>query len=396
MLLALLVAVSLPPAEVNHFAARVAQAVAQRLAPGEAGVAPATGVVVRVEDPGNVGAGEQLSRALRDALRSQKLEVTVEGEPAWQVHAYLSTRRGRPLAAARIRYEGREVAVLFAEFAAGVPPPVAPAEALAIAIRTRPLLAPDLPVLDLEADAAGNLFLLHPDRVRVLDLNAVGMPLKAELGLETGAGRLRDPLLRLVARDAPRQLEVYSAAASVPQPPPLPIEGYALRTFPAPARMRLPHPWRAVIAQVQSVAGRNYLQAPGVPELYGLAPVASPLRAHWVLLDAAGRLQLADADLRPFGPAVTGGFGGDVASAMLPCTGTLVLAASAEPNPARDRIAVLRVENDRLLPYTTLELDGAVRRLKALPATGDQRRVLAVAEINGSSRVDEIELRCAP
>jgi len=33
MLLALLVAVSLPPAEVNHFAARVAQAVAQRLAP---------------------------------------------------------------------------------------------------------------------------------------------------------------------------------------------------------------------------------------------------------------------------------------------------------------------------------------------------------------------------
>ncbi len=394
----LLLAVSLPPGEVTDFARRVAQAAAQAR---EAGQRPR--VLVRVEDRGGVGATPQLTRALEEALRQRGLELAAEGDSAVQVHAYLSLRRSRPLAVARVLGEKGEAAVLFAEFSSSTGPETVPSEGPPLVIRTRPLLAPDLPVLDLEADAAGNLFVLHPDRVRVFDLNSAGLPMKAEVGLDTGAERLRDPLVRLLARDNPRQLELYSAAASLTAPPPLPVEGYALKTFGASTPLRLPHAWRAVTAQVQPVAGRNYFRSATVAQLYGLAPIISPLRAHWALLDAAGRLLLADAELRLItGSAVPGPFGGDVASAALPCVGTVVLAAGADPLPTRDRITLLRVENDRLVPYTSLELDGAVRRLKTLPATGEQRRVLAISESGdrlpgrSSFRIDEIELRCSP
>lgn len=398
----LLLALSLPQAEVSDFARRVAQAAAQGREPGQR-----VRVLLRVEDLGGVGATQQLVRALEEALRQRGLEPTAEGESASQVHAYLSLRRGRPLAAARILGEKGEAAVLFAEFSPGAAAEAVPTEGPPLVIRTRPLLAPDLPVLDLEADAAGNLFVLHPDRVRVFDLNSAGLPMKAEVGLDTGAERLRDPLVRLLARDNPRQLELYSAAASVAAAPPLPLEGYALKTFGASVPLRLPHAWRAVFAQVQPVAGRNYFRSSTMAQIYGLAPVISPLRAHWVLLDGAGRLLLADADLRPLaGTAVTGPFGGDVASAALPCAGTVVLVAGAEPLPARDRVSLLRQENDRLFPYTSLELDGAVQRLKTLPATGEQRRILAIIETTEAggdrpaglfrSRIEEIELRCSP
>lgn len=390
----LLLALSLPQAEVNDFAAKLAQRLAQATGSGAR-------VVLRVEDPGGIGAAEQLTRALRESLRLRGVEPAVEGEAAYHVHAYLSRRRGRPLGVAHISTESREVAVLFAEFSSDAAAETAPAEGAAVAIRTRTLLTPDQPVLDLEADPAGNLFVLHADRVRVFDLNSAGLPLKAEIGLDTAADRQRDPLVRLLARDAPRQLEAYSASATVPPAPPLPIEGYALRTFTASTPMRVPHPWRAVFAQIQPVAGRNFFRSASMPELYALAPVISPLRAHWALLDGSGRLLLADADLRPISVAA-GTYGGDIASAALPCAGTVVLAAGADPNPVRDRISVLRVENDRLLPYTSLELNGAVRRLKALPATGDQRRILAVtetgvaAQTREGTRIEEIELRCSP
>ncbi len=384
----LLVALSLPQAEVNSFAARVAQSLPPR---------PGARAVLSVEDPGGVGATEQLARALLEALRQRGFEPATEGDSAAQarVSAYLSLRRGRPLAVARVLSEGREVAVLFAEFAPGAPEAMQPGGP-AVAIRTRTLLTLEMPVLDVEADSAGNLFVLHPDRIRVFDLLLAGVPLKAEVGLDTGAERLRDPLVRLLARDSPRQLEVYSAAAAVPAAPPLPLEGYALKTFAAATTMRLPHSARAVFAGVQVVAGRNYFRAAAAPEIQGLAPVSSPLRAHWVLLDGAGRLRLADTDLRTI-TMVPGDFGGDVASAALSCAGTLVLAAGAEPDPVRDHIAVLRVENDRLLPYTSLELEGAARRLKSLPGTAtDQRRVLAVVQSSAGARIEEIELRCAP
>lgn len=391
--LLLLLAISLPPADVNGFAARVGQAVAQR----RESTQPRGRVLLRVEDPGATGAAEQLLRALQEALRARGFEPASEGEAVIQVHAYLSLRRGQPLALARILAEGQEPVLLFTEFAPNAGARETPAEGPPVAIRTRTLLAPDLPVLDLEADAAGNLFVLHPDQVRVYDLNSAALPLKAEIGLDTGADRLRDPLVRLVARDNPRQLEIYSAAAAVSPAPPLPVEGYALKSFNAAAAIRVPHPWRAVFAPIKPVAGRNYFSTSAVARLAGLAPVSSPLRAHWALLSADGRLLLADADLRLLpGGAAPGLFGGDVASAAVPCAGTLLLAAGSEPSPARDRISVLRVENDRILPYTSLELDGAVRRLKALPAAGDQRRILAVAEKNGTTRVEEIELRCSP
>ena len=221
-------------------------------------------------------------------------------------------------------------------------------------------------MLDLEADSAGNLFVLHPDRLIAYDLNAAGLPVKAEVGLDTGAGRLRDPLVRLQARENPRQLELYTAAEALGPAPPLAIQGYTLRSFDASVQMRLRHPWRAVSLPLQLVAGKNFFRGDSLAGVYGLAPVLSSRRAHWVLLDRAGRLVLTDARLRPVSVAA-GPFGGDVASVALPCTGAVVMAAGPQPRPLYDRITVLRVENDRLVPLTNLEVEGAVRRLKALP-----------------------------
>ncbi len=290
-------------------------------------------------------------------------------------------------------------------------------------IRTRTLLTTELPVLDLEADREGNLFVLHPDRLVVFDLNAAGppvkAPVKAEVRLDTGAERLRDPLVRLLAHDSPRRLELYSAAETLAPAPPRTIEGYTLRSLEASAPLRMSHPWRAVSLQFRLAAGRNFLYGGPVAKLYGLAPVRSPLRARWVLLDGTGRLVLTDASLRPISIA-SGPFGGDVASAALPCTGTVVMAAGPEPHPVRDRISVLRVENDRLLPFTSLAMEGAVRRLKTLAPVGKARRILAViqsnavvqtnavvqssavvqsdvaAQANQATRIEEIELRCSP
>ena len=400
--LALLVALSLPQSEVDAFARRVAQAVGQSQAPG-----PHSRVLLQVEDPGGVGAASQLARALRDALLLEGFEPMAAGEFPHQVFAYLSLRRGRPLAAVRILGkggEGQELAVLFAEFSPGETPEAVQPEGPPVIIRTRTLLATDLPVLDLEADSAGNLFVLHPDRLVVFDLvafdlNDAGLPgeapIKAKVKLDTGAGRLRDPLIRLLVRDSPRRLELYSAAEPLAPTPPLTIEGYTVRSLKASAPLRLSHPRRGVSLQLQLAAGRNFFRGGTVAKLYGVAPVLSPLRAHWVLLDGAGRLVLTDARLRPINTA-PGPFGGDVASVTLPCTGTVVMAAGPEPNPLRDRISLLRVENDRLVPFTSLEVEGAVRRLKAIPAAGESQRILAVVETEQATRIEEIELRCAP
>ena len=411
--LALLVALTLPQAEVDAFARRVAQAVGQSQAPG-----PHSRVLLPVEDPGRVGAAGQLARALQEALLLEGFEPMAAGEFPHQVFAYLSLRRGRPLAAVRIlgkRGEGKEVAVLFAEFSPGETPEAVQPEGPPMIIRTRTLLATDLPVLDLEADSAGNLFVLHPDRLVVFDLNDAGLPvkvpvkspIKAKVELDTGAERLRDPLVRLLVRDSPRRLELYSAAETLARTPRLTIEGYTVRSLKASAPLRLSHPRRGVSLQLQLVAGRNFFRGGTVAKLYGVAPVLSPLRAHWVLLDGAGRLVLTDASLRPISIA-SGPFGGDVASVALPCTGTIVITAGPEPHPLRDRISIFRVEDDRLLPFTSLELEGAVRRLKVIPAAGETRRILAVVQINAVSqtnavartdqttRIEEIELRCAP
>ena len=399
--LALLVALSLPQAEVDAFARRVAQTVGQSQAPG-----PHSRVLLQVEDLGGVGAAGQLARALQEALLLEGFEPMAAGEFPHQVLAYLSLRRGRPLAAVRILGkggEGREIAVLFAEFSPGETPEAVQPEGPPVIIRTRTLLATDLPVLDLEADPAANLFVLHPDRLVVFDLNAAGLPakapikapVKAAVKLDTGAGRLRDPLVRLLVRDSPRRLELYSAAETLAPAPPLTIKGYTVRSLKASSPLRLSHPRRGVSLQLQLAAGRNFFRGGTVAKLYGVAPVLSPLRAHWVLLDGAGRLVLTDAKLRPIN-AAPGPFGGDVASVTLPCTGTVVMAAGPEPHPLRDRISLLRVENDRLLPFTSLEVEGAVRRLKAIPAGGETLRILAVVETDQTTHIEEIELRCAP
>jgi hypothetical protein len=386
----LMLALSLPPAEVSAFAARVTQSLAGAM--GSKGR-----VLLRVEDPGETGAAEQVASALRDALRQAGIEAASEGDLPWQLHIYLGRRNGLPLATARITNEWREAALLFAAFPVpvGAGSPAAGGPALVTSVRT--LLASDLPVLDLEADAAGNLFVLCSDRLRLYDLNAPAYPMKAEIGIDTGSDRLRDPLVRLVARDSPRQLDMYSAAGKLAPAPPLPLDGYALKGIAAPAKLQWPHPWRATPATLQIIAGRNYFSSAAVPQIQGLAPVVGPLRAHWAVLDPAGRLFLADAELRPIlggGATAAGSFGGDVASLTLPCAGALVLAASSDVNPPRDRITVLRMENDALLPGTSVELDGAVRRLKTLPPSGELRRVLAVAQSESGWRIDEIEVRC--
>lgn len=395
----------LPQAEVNQFAERVAQRLEKRAGPW---------VLLRVENPAGLGAVEQLAAALRESFRRREFAVVTEGEPAYQVHAYLSLRRGHPLAVARITTEGREIATLFAEFPKDAPPEQALPESAAVAVYTRAVLTSGVPVLDVETDDAGNLFVLHPERLRVFAFQAppsrVRLELKAEMGLDTGAERLRDPLVRLVALGEPRRLELHSAARSITPVPPLPIEGYTLKSFDASVPMRLGHSWRDVYAQLQPVAGKNFFRATAAgaaragtapaAELYGLAPVISPLRAHWVLLDVAGRLLLADAELRPIGPPAPGVFGGDVASGVLSCAGPVVLAAGADPNPSRDRITVFRLQNDRFSPYTHVEVEGAVRRMKSLPGTGEQQReqqrFLAVAQTDHGWRIEEIELRCPP
>ena len=175
--LVLLLALSLPQTEVDAFARRVAQALAQSQAPG-----PHSRVQLQVEDAGGIGAAGQLARALQEALLLEGFEPTAAGKFGHQVFAYLSLRRGLPLAAVRILRKGQEVAVLFAEFSPGAAPGPGQPEGPPVAIRTRTLLATALPVLDLEADRQGNLFVLHPDRLVVFDLNAVGLPGKALAG----------------------------------------------------------------------------------------------------------------------------------------------------------------------------------------------------------------------
>ncbi len=366
-------------ADLAAFAVRVAEALEQ---------SGAKGAVLRAENP-------QLSSALEDSFRRRRIILLKEpDESGYVVNAWMSARRGRPLAVARIASQGREVTAIFSEIRESAPADATAEDAPAIAVRTRTLLAPELPVLDIAADGQGNLFVLHPDRLRVYGRNGTSLELKAEWGLDTGAERLRDPLVRLVVRENPPQLEIHSTAASVAASPPLPIEGYAVKAFGAAPTLRIPHPSRAIFAALQPVEGRNYFRGAHVPEIQGIAPVMSPQRAFWIVLDGAGQLLLADAELRPTGATVNG-FGGDVASVMLSCAGTVALAAGGDPQPQRDRISLWRVENDRFLPQAHLEVDGAVRRLVALPPAPEKRGAAAIV-LAVASRLEEIELSCAP
>jgi len=81
----LMLALSLPPAEVSAFAARVPQSLAGAM--GSKGC-----VLLRVEDPGETGAAEQMASALRDALRQVGIEAASEGDLPWQLHIYLGRR----------------------------------------------------------------------------------------------------------------------------------------------------------------------------------------------------------------------------------------------------------------------------------------------------------------
>lgn len=393
----LLLALSVSPAALNDLAARVAQIAAQAVAaqPGDAGGGRVARATLRVEDAANLGGSEHLVQALRRALAAQKIDVGGDAEAAVQVEAFLASREGRPIAVVRVQAPGRDAHILFAALdAAGTDVPASAGPALAI--RTRTLFTSDLPVLDLDADAAGNLFVLHPDRLRVRDLNAAGLPLKNEVGLETGAERLRDPLARLAVNEAARQIAIYGAAASLAPAPPIPFEGYTLKSFPAATPWRVVNPWRSVAADIQMVAGRNYFHSAAAGDLYALAPAAGVTRSHWAVLSVPGRLWLADPDMRPLiGSSAPGTFGGDVASVPLACAGTVILAPGDEAAPARDRISVLRVENDRLVPYSSVEVEGAIYRLKALPSSGEQHRVLAVTQRGPAVRVEEIELQCS-
>ena len=101
--LVLLLALSLPQTEVDAFARRVAQALSQSQAPG-----PHSRVQLQVEDAGGLGGAGQLARALHEALLLEGFEPTAAGKSGHRVFAYLSLRRGRPLAAVRILGEGRE------------------------------------------------------------------------------------------------------------------------------------------------------------------------------------------------------------------------------------------------------------------------------------------------
>lgn len=445
--LILLLAASLPSAEVASFAARIARAVSagarEAAGPGE----PRTPVrvLVRVEDttgngsgpaaspstgqaggPEPGGAAEQINRAVCDALRAEKFEPVPEGEAAYSVRVWLSLRGAQPLGVARVTKgsqaggfvpaEGRERGVVFVLFPAGsAASPAGPARP-AVEVRTHSLLSLDGPVLDLKVDTAGNLFLLQPDSLRVVELNAPGAPTKAEVGIQTAAERLRDPLVRMVLREPLRELELHTAASEIGPPPPVAVEGYTIRNFPASAAMTMVHPSQPTPLQVQPAAGRNYFIAvpsttPGsaLTQFYGIAPVGGSGRAAWAALDLAGRLQLYDASLRPAGDPAPGVFGGDVAAVTVSCAGTLVLAASADAAPASDRISVFRAENDRLVSYTSIEIDGAVRRLESVPGEGaasplgsgpsearpGMARVLAVTQSKGMSRIVAIELRCA-
>lgn len=393
--LLLLVALSVSPTALDDFAAKVAQAAAQAIAApvGEPGGSRPARAVLRVEDAANVGGSQYLTQALQQALAAQKIQLG-SGEDAVQVEAFLANREGRLIAVARVQAPGRDARVLFAAVD-GTSSEAATPAGPDLAIRTRTLLRSDLPVLDLEADRSGNLFVLHPDRLRVRDLNTPGLLLKNAVGLETGAERLRDPLGRLVINEGARQIGIYTAAVSAAAAPPVPFEGYTLKFLPASAAMPVAHPSPGVAAGIQMVAGRNYFHSAAAGDFYAIAPVTGVTRSHWAVLGVPGRLWLADDSLGPvIGSSAPGTFGGDVASVQLACAGTVVLAASADAAPARDRISVLRVENDRFVPYRSLEIEGAVYRLKALPAAGEQRRVLAVTKSDSAVRVEEIELQC--
>ena len=100
--LVLLLALSLPQTEVDAFARRVAQALAQSQAPG-----PHSRVLLQVEDAGGVGAAGQLGSALQEALLLEGFELMAAGKFSHQVFAYLSLRRGRPLATVRILRKGK-------------------------------------------------------------------------------------------------------------------------------------------------------------------------------------------------------------------------------------------------------------------------------------------------
>jgi len=423
MLTALLFfAMALPDAEVARFAERVARAVEARIAaprgaaakpPAARPAAPGARVLLRVEDAGGLGASEQVARALREALRKRALETLVEGEARFRVSAYVSLRKGRPLLSALISEGEGEgaVEVLFAELGAA-PAPGAPAAGVAPAllVRTRPLLFLGGRVLDVAVDPAGEVFVVQPEKIQVFDLASSARALKAEVAVDSGAAKLRDPLVRLQFREQPPRVELYSSASRIPSVPGFTVQGYQLRVAGAPAKIRVDHP-AGFSTDFEAAEGRNFFTSGGSPGFYAWAPVFGEGRAPWVILDLAGRLMLTDASLRPLGVPAPGQFGGDVATVALPCAPTMVLAAGAEADPVRDRVSLLAVQGNGFAPLATVELDGAVRRLNALgnrslaPAApsveggpGDPAvaRVLAVVEGGGATRLEEIEVRCAP
>lgn len=421
--LILLFTMSLPGGDVAAFATRIAQAVsgAAREAASNGEVPPRTRVLLRVEGAAGQsgvlepGSAAQVDRAVREALRREKLEPVTEGEAAYSVRVWIGLRGTQPLGVARVTNGGgREMAVLFALLPAGGAS--APAGSAALEVHTRSLLSVEGQVLDVAADNAGNLFVLQPDLLRIADMNAPGMPTKAEIGIQTSAERLRDPLVRMRLRELPRELELHTAAAEIGPPPPVPVEGYAIRSFAADATMSVGNPARSLLLQIQPVAGRNYFRAAGLVPFQGIAAVDGSGRAAWALLDLNGRVQLYDTALHSLNEPAPGVFGGDLEAVDTSCAGPLVLAAGPDAAPARDRVSILRLDNERLVPYSSIEIDGAVRRLVSVPGdagtrpsgwpapgkaeglvpAGATRRILAVAESDGASRVVEIELRCAP
>jgi hypothetical protein len=321
-----------------------------------AGLRPETRVVWN-------GGMERYLAAVRAELRTLNVAMTEGASDApWRVDAWLSARRGRPLAVFRVIGGGAEVGIHFAD--AGPNDATAGGPAAPVTLQSRLLVDLGQPVVDAALAGQNRLIVLLADRLLVYALTDAAPEVQADLGLQTGADRLRDPLARL--RIQGQEVSVYSAAHVVGPSPPLPVDGYTVKVY--GAATPLPG-W-----PVRFAAGRNYFQHATAGDLLEVAPLGN----RWVTLDLDGRLALASSDLRVL-RAAPGEFDGGVATLSLPC-GFFVLAGTHT-----NRLAVLRAETDRLHHVTDHELPAGITRLVA-----GSDRALAVT----GSQIQQVELTC--
>jgi hypothetical protein len=148
-------------------------------------------------------------------------------------------------------------------------------------------------------------------------------------------------------------------------------------------------PWPIGLENSGIEANRNYFLTPEGLAFFGAAPLVPDAGARWLAAGTTGALLLLDESRRS---VATLAAGDDVVALNAPCTGPVVLVASAGRN-GPDTLRLFRAVYRQLVPAAApLELPG---RFTALWTAAGGTAATAVAHDAGAERYEALQVRIA-